>query len=28
VVFGVVPPAVGVQYDLAADIAARVFGGR
>jgi multicomponent Na+:H+ antiporter subunit D len=28
VVFGVVPPAFGVQYELAADIAARVFGGR
>jgi multicomponent Na+:H+ antiporter subunit D len=28
VVFGMVPPAFGVQYELAADIAARVFGGR
>jgi len=27
VVFGVIPPAFGMQYDLAADIAARVFGG-
>jgi formate hydrogenlyase subunit 3/multisubunit Na+/H+ antiporter MnhD subunit len=27
VVFGVFPPAFGVQYDLAADIAARIFGG-
>jgi multicomponent Na+:H+ antiporter subunit D len=27
IIFGVVPPAFGVQYDLAADIAARIFGG-
>jgi multicomponent Na+:H+ antiporter subunit D len=27
VVFGVIPPAFGIQYELAADIAARVFGG-
>jgi multicomponent Na+:H+ antiporter subunit D len=27
IVFGLVPPAFGLQYELAADIAARVFGG-
>jgi multicomponent Na+:H+ antiporter subunit D len=27
VVFGLVPPAFGLQYELAADIAGRVFGG-
>jgi multicomponent Na+:H+ antiporter subunit D len=27
IVFGLVPPAFGVQYDLAADIAGRIFGG-
>jgi multicomponent Na+:H+ antiporter subunit D len=27
VVFGVIPAAIGAQYDLAADVAARVFGG-
>lgn len=27
VVFGLVPPAFGVQYELAADIAVRIFGG-
>jgi formate hydrogenlyase subunit 3/multisubunit Na+/H+ antiporter MnhD subunit len=27
VVFGLIPPAFGLQYELASDIAARVFGG-
>jgi multicomponent Na+:H+ antiporter subunit D len=27
VIFGLVPPAFGLQYELAADIAGRVFGG-
>jgi multicomponent Na+:H+ antiporter subunit D len=27
IVFGLIPPAFGMQYDLAADISARVFGG-
>jgi hypothetical protein len=27
IVFGIIPAAIGVQYELAAELAARVFGG-